>query len=333
MKKYIITIIASLFCSFLLAGFVNASTDGWTKIKDNSGIKSYERSVPGTDLKEFIAVTTIDAKLEVIGEVLRDVPEFRQWISDCASARIEKKYDRNTFVIYLILDPPFIEKRDIILKNETVYDYENGNARISFFCTDEVKLPVEKKRTRVTVMNGLYRMEYLGRNKTKFIYKLKVDPAGDIPRKVAYAVMKDYPFDTLKKLKKMVTNSKYADAAKGSEEEREINARAVSETAVRKILGDTLMKVVKDKAALGAIIAADSNGIKNIAASGGVYAGVEKTAIDIYSKYIDKTVAGKKAAEKLKNNKKLFAEIIDLFTTDCEANSITVDSIIAHYNK
>jgi hypothetical protein len=330
MKKHTITVVALLFCSILLAGSVHAA-GVWTKIKENSGIKLYERSIPGTDLKEFIAITTINAKMEVIGEVIRDITQFPQWVADCVSARIEKQYDRNTFVMYLVLDPPFIEKRDIILKDETVYDYDNGNAKINFFCTDEVKIPVEKNRTRVTVMNGLYQMEYLGRNKTKFIYRLKVDPAGDIPRKVAYAVMKYYPFNTLKNLKKIVSNSKYAATARGTEEEKQINVRSFSEVSVRKIFGDSIMRIVKDKAAMEAILAADNEGIKNIALSGSAYETVEKTATDVFLKYIDKIIADKMTAEKLKNNKKMMAEITDMVQTSSEADDTTVDSIVARY--
>ncbi|MGD0279134.1 MAG: START domain-containing protein [Smithella sp.] len=332
MKKNIIMVIALFFFGFGLTGFAHTAGE-WTKFKDSDGIKSYERSVLGTNLKEYIAVTTIDAKMEVIGEVLRDVPEFVQWIPDCASAQIEKKYDRNTFVTYLILHPFLIQQRDIILKDEAVYDYENGNAIVSFFCTDDVKIPVEKNRVRITIMNGMYKMEYLGRNKTKFIYKLKVDPAGDIPKALAYSVMKDYPAKTLKKLIKMVANSKYADAAKNSEEERQINARSTNETIVRKIFSRNLMRVVKDKAALEAIIAAENEGIKQIALSGGAYEAVEKTAKDVCSKYVEKIVADKKVVENLKDNKKMIDEITDLVTTASEANPATIDSIVARYNR
>lgn len=324
--------LVSLFWSLLSISSVNAA-DVWTKIKDSSGIKLYERSVPDTGFKEYLAVTTIDAKMEVIGEALRDVAQFPRWIPDCVGAQIKKKYDRNTFVMYLVLNPLLIEKRDIVLKDETVYDYENGNAKISFFCTDEVKVPVEKKRTRVTVMNGSYKMEYLGRDRTKFIYKLKVDPAGDIPKIIAYTVMKNYPFDTLKKLKKIVADGKYAAAAKGSEDEREINIRAVDENIVRKIFSNNMLRVVEDKALLAEIIAADSENIKNIAVSGGSYGAVEKAAKNAYLKYIDKTVGDKKTVEKLKNNKKLLAEITDLVTTNCEANHDTVDSLVARYTR
>jgi hypothetical protein len=91
--------------------------------------------------------------------------------------------------------------------------------------------------------------------------------------------------------------------------------------------------VAKNKVVMGVIIASDSEDIKDIAASGGAYANVEKAAKNVCFKYIDKIVADKKAAESLKNNKKLLDEITDLITTSSEANDATLDSIMARYNR
>jgi hypothetical protein len=331
MKKSMI-VIALLLGSILLAGSALAA-GGWTKIKDSNGIKLYERSVPGTDLMEYMAVTTMDAKMEVIGEALRDIPRYTKWLADCESASIQKKYDRNTFILHIVQNPPIIEKRDIVLKNEAVYDYENGKAQITFYCTDELKIPVEKKRVRITTMNGLFQMEYLGRNKTKFIYKLKVDPAGNISKKVAYSVMKNYPFNSLKDLKKIIHDGKYAELAKGTEEETQINARSFNAASVKKIFGDTITRVVKDKAAMAAILASSGDDIQSIASSGSAYPVVEKAAKNMYFKYLDRKVTDKKTLESLKNNHALFAEVTGLITTYSEASDETIDSMIARYNK
>jgi DNA-binding ferritin-like protein len=91
------------------------------------------------------------------------------------------------------------------------------------------------------------------------------------------------------------------------------------------------MRVVKDKAAMETILAADNEGIKNIALSGSAYETVEKTATDVFLKYIDKIIADKMTAEKLKNNKKMMAEITDMVQTSSEADDTTVDSIVARY--
>ncbi len=331
MKKGIILIVL-LFCGIFLAGTVNAA-GGWSKVKESNGIKLYERSVPGTDLKEFMAVTVLDAKMEVIGEALRDVQRYTEWQTDTESVQIVKKYDRNSFVMHIIQDPPVIEKRDIVVKNETLYDYENGRAVITFYSTEEVKVPLKKNHVRITSMNGLFQMEYLGRNKTKFIYKLKADPAGNIPKKLANATMKYYPYNSLKKLKKIITDSKYAIIARGTDDEKQINIRSTSEDSVRKIYGESMKRVVKNKALMASILTADNEGIKRIAASGSAYDTIRKTATESFVLYIDKIVGDKKIQDRLRNNEKLHAEITDLVQTANEADDTTVDIIVARYMK
>ncbi len=330
MKKYITGIAISCIGVLFLLQPVMAAGE-WSKIKEGSGIKLYERAVPGTELMEYMAVGPIDEKMEVIGEVLRDVPAYNKWLADCYGAQIEKKYDKNTFVMYLVLKPPVIEERDIVLKDKTVYDYDGGKALITFFCTDEIKIPLEKNRTRVTIMEGSFAMEYLGRNRTKFIYRLKVDPAGSIPKKVAYGVMKSYTYDSLKDLRKMMGNKKYAEATKGSEEEKQISIRATNEGTVRRILTARLSKFARNPGAMAAVIAADRDGIKSIMASGGNYADIEKATIDIFIKYAEKAIADKSIAGKIKSDKKLVADLIDMVVTDCGVTGDTVESVAAKY--
>lgn len=332
MKKLFTWAVLALSGAMLAPRYARAA-DGWSRIKDSDGIRVYERAVPGTPLMEYMGVTTIEAKMEVIGEVLRDVPRFRQWLANCQEARVLKNYSRNDMVIYMILNPPVIQVRDIILKDRTVYDFESGKAAISFEATGEMNVPTDGSRVRVTTMKGLFSMDYLGRSKTKFIYRLMVDPAGNIPRKIAYAVMKNYPYDTLVGLKKMVVIPKYSSMAKGTEEEKQINLRANSEAAIRKILTNRLVKFVRDGDSLRSIIAAENDGIRAIAAADGSYAQIEKTTTDIYLRYFAKTITDREEVEKLKRNRALIAEITDMVISDCGATSLTADGIAAKYRK
>ncbi len=330
MRKINIGVMTLLFFCLCAADFANAA-GGWSKVKDSDGIKLYERSVPGTNLMEYMAVTKMDVKMEVIGEALRDVAQYPRWLSDCESARIEKKYDRNNYIMYIVENPFLIDRRDIVLKNETLYDYENGLAKITFYNTDEVNIPLKKRHVRINLMGGFFQIEFLGRNKAKFIYRLKVDPAGDIPKKVAYAVMKYYPFNSIKNLKSIVTDRKYAGMAKDSEDAKQINIRSFRETSVKKIFGDSMMKVVRNKSAMQALLDADIEGIKNIALSGSAYEVIHKTAMNMVDKYIDKIITDKKTAKSLKNNRTLHAEVTALLHTYTEADDETVDSIVARY--
>ena len=320
-------------CLCFLAGFPglsDASTE-WRLIKENAGIRVFERKVEGTDLREFVGVTVIDEKMEILGEILRDVSSFPEWITDCHIARMEKKYDRNTMVIYMVLKPPIIEERDIILKNSTVYDWDNGRAVIAFTVTDEVAIPPEKGRVRIPLMEGAFEMEYLGRDRTKFIYRLKVDPAGAIPKRVAYAVMSTYPFTSLRDLKKMAGRKKYADAAVGTEEKRAIETRTGSEAYVRGLMTSRLTRYAKNKAALRAIIDADREHVKGIVDSGGTYASVEGASVALYIAYLEGIIDDRARFERLRTNWKMIDEITGMITTDCGADAKTVEAVVAKY--
>lgn len=331
MRKFLTGI--SLFCiGILLSLQPLGAAGGWSLIKNSSGIKVYERAVP-PNLMEYMGVTAIDAKMEIIGEVLRDVPSFNKWQSDCLGAQVEKKFDKNNMVIYMVLTPPLIDGRDIVLKNKTMYDWDNARLLITFQATDEVKIPLEKNRTRVKVMTGSYEMEYLGRTKTKFTYKLLVDPGGDIPKKMAYSVMSGYPYGTLKALKKISADPKYATLVKGSEDEARIEKNARSEAYVRKMIADRLSKHVKDKAALQAVMAANKDDIKEILNTTGSYPSVERASTNIYMKYMEKFIVNKDVAEKLKKDKNMIAEITEGIESFCGASYFTVDDIVKNYEK
>lgn len=305
-------------------------SDGWALIKNSDGIKLYERPVP-PDLTEYMAVTQIDEKMEVIGEVLRDVRQYHLWMKDCFNAQIVKKYDRNTFIMYMVLTPIIIEKRDIVLKDQTIYDWDKARALITFNATNEIKIPIEENHVRVVIMEGSFDMEYLGRNKTKFVYRLKTDPAGYIPRKLAYSFMKTYPYDTLKNLKKMLPNEKYARAARGTEEEKAIESRIKNELYVGRVLSTRLSKFVKDKDALQALVAADRDGIRDIMNSGGSYASVEKITTNIFIKYIAGFIMDKSMVNMFENDKTFVAEITDMVISECGAWTPMIEDIAVRY--
>ena len=331
MNKFVLVFLCPLF---VLAAVSPAdAAGGWVQLKNEDGIKSYERPVPGTKLKEFMAVTVIDAKMEVIGEALRDVPAYPKWITDCSTARVEKLYDRNTMVIYMALEPPIIKERDLVLKDKAVYDWDHGNATISFATTNEVNVPPRKGCVRLETMRGVYDMEYLGRGKTKFVYRLLVDPNVSFPVTIgmSYSVMKNYPFKTLKALKTLVQDRKYAEAARGTEEEKGIDARAHSEEATKTIFIHRLQQYVKDKAALKAIVDADRSIVRGIVSTGSSYESNRQATSQVYLVYLDKVVADKNLCARIRGDKAFSADLIDMVETECGADGRTVESVMEEY--
>ena len=55
----------------------------WELIYNKEGISGFERTIPRTGIKEFKAYGFVEARMEVIGELLRDIPSYPQWTASC----------------------------------------------------------------------------------------------------------------------------------------------------------------------------------------------------------------------------------------------------------
>lgn len=323
-----LTIIAILFFQPVNAG-------GWRLIINKNGIKEYERDVAG-GLREFMAVSVINAKMEVIGEIIRDVPSMPQWVATCLKARVVKKMDRNNMIIYTIMDSPWpTADRDVIVKNKTVFDLKNARTIITFEAVKQNLVPLTDTMVRIKTLKGHYTMDFLGRDKTKIIYRQLVDPSGKLPKKAAYMILKNYPYESLMKLKsKMITQSKYASRARGTKEENLIVNNQKKSAYVIRIFTERLLKYVENKKALQKIISNDSSIYKNIMKSGGKYSAVHIETKKVFTKYLETLYyADSKIKDKMRTDKSMEREIMNLIFYDCGLTRTKVDTIAMRYKK
>ena len=68
--------ILCLAVAVILLGYTPSSSNddaGWKQVKERSGIKVYTRDVPGSDIDDFKGVGIVDARLEVLGSIMRYV--------------------------------------------------------------------------------------------------------------------------------------------------------------------------------------------------------------------------------------------------------------------
>jgi ribosome-associated toxin RatA of RatAB toxin-antitoxin module len=215
-KFFFLTIILSL----------NASTyaqDGWTKVLDSKGIEVYNRPVKNSAFDEFKGISIVNAKIETIGEVLRDINNYPNWVADISEARILHQQDRDNMQIYLLQSAPWpVSNREMILKVNTNSIYEKGYANIRFVAITKNDTPFKKGAIRITDMEGSYLLEYISRNQTKVTYTVRSNPGGSIPASIANMAAKDLPYKTLEGLKKMVQQKKYIDLANQSPDKQKI---------------------------------------------------------------------------------------------------------------
>lgn len=182
----------------------------WTLKKDAEGIKVYTRPVPGSAANEFKGVADIDAPVEVIVEVFKDIPSYPQWYGFCKEIRLIKQDSENHRVIYFVLETPGpVKDRDMVVDAFDTFDRLAGKAAITLNAAKGEPVPRTAQYVRMTDVGGGMSMTRIDRNRTHVIYTVKADPAGYIPAFVSNVIQKDQPFLTLKGLREMVKKDGY----------------------------------------------------------------------------------------------------------------------------
>jgi hypothetical protein len=206
MKKYLWFIIVLLF---MFANGLHAE-EQWKLAKDSEGIKVYTRPVPGSAANEFKGVADIDAPIEVLIEIFKDVPSYTQWYGLCKEIKLLKHETENNRIIYFVLKTMGpVKDRDFIVEAVDNFDRQAGKNTIILNAVKEELVPPKSKYVRMTDVSGSCVMTRIDQDRTHVIYTVKADPAGYIPAFVSNIMQKDQPFLTLKGLREMGKKDEY----------------------------------------------------------------------------------------------------------------------------
>ena len=127
---FIGTVVATIFFMLMTAAAAGVDDD-WEYLYTKDGIDVFRKSITGTSAHAFKGFGFVDARLEVIGTVLRDIEAYPRWVARCKETRLLQDIDFNTKVFYSVVDaPPPFKDRDMVMENDTVYHVEKGTAEI-----------------------------------------------------------------------------------------------------------------------------------------------------------------------------------------------------------
>jgi hypothetical protein len=207
-SAWIAVVLAVFFVGILHA------EEPWTLAKEAEGIKVFTRSVPGSAANEFRGIAEIDAPIEVIVEVFKDIPSFTQWYGFCKEIKLLKHDTENHRVMYFVLKTMGpVKDRDLVMEAFDKFDKQAGKNTIAIKALKEELVPIQDKYVRMTDLNATYSMDRIDQERTHVTYTVKADPAGYIPAFISNIIQKDQPFLTLKGLREMVKKDVYYQKA------------------------------------------------------------------------------------------------------------------------
>ena len=222
--------------------------DDWEFLYTRDGIDVFRKAMPGTPAHAFKGFGFVDARLEVIGTVLRDIEAYPLWVARCKETVILKDIDFNTKIFYSVVDtPPPFKGRDMVLENDTVYHIEKGTAEVVFRLSDQQLVPPDDKYIRVPDISGEYLLEYFGRDKTRVTFTYQGCPGGNVPIRIAdWIESKKYPYLNIMGIRRMVREQKYIDAGYQSPDREMIESARSDVNQVGEVLKNRLSDYIVD---------------------------------------------------------------------------------------
>lgn len=205
MKTWLSTPLACATCALVLtlagASAVRADTD-WTLAHDADGMTIHTRTAAGETIREFRAVTTFAAPLDVVTAVFEDVRRFPEWYDRCAEAR-RLDGDQENGVIYVRADLPFpVADRDVAFRNTRTQSPDRviyvGEAE------DGLAPPVDGL-VRMPEMRSVWTFRSVNSSLTEVTFQQRANPGGAIPSWLANAMVTSMPKNSLRALGKLVS--------------------------------------------------------------------------------------------------------------------------------
>jgi hypothetical protein len=176
----------------------------------NDWLKIFTCPVPSSNFLSFVAVATIDAPQHSVLSLLYDVDVATEWVWKTREMRVLQELSENEGrVVYQLVSAPWpVTDREIISRSLAFMDPETSEAFIRIECLPDF-MPENPNYVRVRQMEGAWNILPLSENSCRVIFRLHIEPAGEIPSWLANIAVIDTPYHTLCNLRDMVKREKY----------------------------------------------------------------------------------------------------------------------------
>ncbi|NTU68540.1 MAG: cyclase [Chlorobiaceae bacterium] len=176
----------------------------------NDWLKIFTCPVPSSNFLSFVAVATIDAPQHSVLSLLYDVDAATEWVWKTREMRVLREITENEGrVVYQLVSAPWpVADREIITRSTAYMDPETSEAFIRIECLPDF-IPENPGYVRVRQMEGAWNILPLSEGSCRVVFRLHVEPGGEIPSWLANIAVIDTPYHTLCNMRDMVRREKY----------------------------------------------------------------------------------------------------------------------------
>lgn len=224
-----------------------ASAEEWEQFLDEDDISGYSRSIPGSRVRELRSVVVVDAPIEVVGAVLRDIEGLKRPGSSCYEARLLERPDRDHYTFYAAysIPGPFSDRVAVVnVANRN--DLERGRVISDLRAVVHPSIELPGDAVVVTDLVAQFVVEILSRTKTGVVNTSRFDPAGSIPAFLANRAARGSLLENAQILRQATRKPEYVSAAATSPDGALVDRLVADRDAMARILANRLADLMGD---------------------------------------------------------------------------------------
>jgi hypothetical protein len=188
-----------------------AAEEPWRLVSDKNGIQVYMRHTDDSPVKTFRGVTRFRMEnLHAISAVMNDTPNMPQWMHFVDQARELSRRDYLHRELQFLTNLPWpVTDREALVNVDVSYDVP-GNKVFIRAGNNPTALPPNPDYVRFPQFNA--RFDFTGDPATREVevtYEVIADLGGYIPPWLVNVAMKDVPYFTLERFRRVVLKPEY----------------------------------------------------------------------------------------------------------------------------
>lgn len=176
-------------------------------IKQDHNINIYAKWIKVDDTRsarQLRAEFFVNASFEKVVNLIKDDKQATQWMKNTKSFYIIKTIDRNNWLSYVQFSVPWpFKNQDLIIKYEIPTPDAFSKYEIRFVGVPDYQ-EKNKNVTRISHLEGVWRLMYLDKNKSKIEYEMYSRQAPAFPRWITDPIIQNNLISTMKAFREVV---------------------------------------------------------------------------------------------------------------------------------
>jgi hypothetical protein len=184
----------------------------WKLITDRNGIQVYMRHRDDSRLKSFRGITRIRLSDEyALAALMEDYSSYPRWLHFIDGAT---EFHRDGPLLrhlrFTTQLPWPLNDREAVLQARVAQNVTPEQEGVTIYLDNRPNLLPENPRyVRFPEMEGIFQITRLPNDEAEVVYQLVLDPGGYIPTWLANVLLRDAPYFTLERLRRIIVRPEY----------------------------------------------------------------------------------------------------------------------------